>query len=418
MIPFSEHLDTVLAAAKPLEVERLPLSDALGCILAEGIVSRVDLPGFDNSGMDGYAVRYDDVKAASETSPVRLRVVADVPAGSGDDPAIPAGTCARIMTGAAVPTQADTVVPLEATTLGTAIDETAAAAIDVVSVKGPGAHVRRAGEDIRSGTQLLPAGTRLGARALATIAAAGIGEVPVYRRPRVAVVATGDELLEPPASGADSTAGAASLPARGQLFDSNTPLMALLAEEAGAEVVGMFRAGDARDGLAEVIASACANADVVVTTGGVSVGAFDVVRLTLADRGVSFPKVAMQPGKPQGFGVIDGALVFCLPGNPVSALASFEAFVRPALHRLRSESGPVRTTRKAVAGEDWASPAGRMQFMPIRWVGAEAVVPAHSGGSGSHMVGRIALAEGLAVVPADRTAVHAGDSLEVWEILP
>ncbi len=425
MIPVDEHLEAVLTASDPLPPRRVSLQDAHGCILAESVSARVDLPGFDNSAMDGYAVRFDDVAAASTDAPVSLRVVADIPAGCGDDPALSPGACARIMTGAPVPSSADTIVPFESTTLGTAVAETPPEVVEVTRPGTRGAHIRRAGEDMRAGTQLLPAGVTLTARALATVAAAGVSEVAVTARPRVAVIATGSELIDPSAAAiASETAAdaevrgdASATPPRGQLFDSNTPMVSLLAAEAGAEVVGTFRADDSGESLLRVITSACANADVVITTGGVSVGAFDVVRLHLAERGVRFTKVAMQPGKPQGFGRVDGALVFCLPGNPVSALVSFEAFVRPALRRLRGEVGPLRESREAVAGEAWSSPQGRMQLMPIRWVGADTVVPAHSGGSGSHMVGRIALAEGLAVVPPDRAAVRAGDRLEVWEIL-
>lgn len=412
LIPLEAHLAQVLAKVTPREPLRVPLLEAHGCVLAAPVIARVSLPGFDNSGMDGYAVRYADVQDARETAPVRLRVVGDVPAGSSADPALAPGTCARVMTGAPIPHDADAVVPFEATTLGTAVTENAAETIDVTSVKGPGAHIRRAGEDIAEGTELLAAGTELGARAIATLAAGGVGEVEVVRRPRVAVIATGDELLDPTA-----TDVAALTPARGQLYDSNTPLMALLAKEAGAEVIGVFRTDDSGEHLLEVVEAACERADVVITTGGVSVGAFDVVRLRLSDRGVNFTKVAMQPGKPQGFGQIGNALVFCLPGNPVSAMASFEAFVRPALRRMRGELGPTHDSRMAVVGEEWRTPAGRAQLMPVRWTDGDTIVPAHSGGSGSHMVGRIARADGLAVVPADCELVRVGDQLEVWEML-
>ncbi len=413
MIPFSDQLIRVLDAAMTAQTEkspvRLPLPEALGLVLAEDVHTTVALPGFDNSAMDGFAVRREDILKASPDSPVSLRVVADIPAGSGLNPPLAPGECARIMTGSPVPSDADAVVPFEKTVQGTNVGVTAAATAEVTEVPKPGANIRLAGEDAPAGALVAKAGDRLGARILSGIAAAGIAEVAVYGRPRVAVITTGYEVIAP--------GGALEY---GQIFDSNTTLVAGLVAESGAEVAVQEHVGDGNDEFADAVARAVeAKVDVIVTTGGVSVGAFDVVRLTLAeDSGVRFDKVAMQPGKPQGFGRLpSGPLVFALPGNPVSVFTSFEAFVKPALSILATAEF-TRRESTAVAVERWGTPPGRMQLMPVRFAAPGEVVRATAGGSGSHLVSRLAAAEALALVPAEASEVQPGDRLTIWEILP
>lgn len=403
--PLTEHLDLVLQQARPLTPVKMPLHSALGCYLAEDVRSAIDLPTADNSAMDGYAVRLDERLPA----PAEFPVVADVPAGAHIDPPLQHGECARIMTGAPVPTAATAVVPLEATDLGTAITAEPPKQIRVTTPPRSGAHIRRRGEDLRCGDRVAAAGDLLGARRLSALAACGVAEVLAHPRPRVVIVSTGDELVDP------------GMPLqRGQLYDSNRVLLQGLLAESGAEVVDAIRADDSGSGLLTALEQAAQRADVIITTGGVSVGAFDVVRLELTRSNwqVEFTRVAMQPGKPQGFGhAPSGALLFALPGNPVSVFASFEAFVRPALARLAGSRGPIHQTLSAIAATGWRTSAARAQLMPVRWVDAQRVAPATERGSGSHLVARLAAAEGLALIPATVEQVLPGDELTIWRIL-
>ncbi|MGO3326184.1 molybdopterin molybdotransferase MoeA [Gordonia sp. (in: high G+C Gram-positive bacteria)] len=396
MITVAEHRDRVLAETTPTPVVTVCLADAAGLVLAADVASRWPTPLFDNSGMDGYAVR-----AADAGEGAVLRVVADVPAGSGADPAIGVGEAARIMTGAPVPSDADAVVPLEHTDLGTVITAEVPATITITRAPRVGAHVRRAGEDSAAGVVAVAAGQNLGPWQLSSIASAGHTMVPVHRAPRVAVISTGSELIDP-----------AGEPARGQIPESNSVLLAAAVRAAGADVVRVVTVTDDETALRALLDDV--DADAVILSGGASVGAFDVVKAVLDGTGtVTFGPVAMQPGKPQGFGTdASGRLVFGLPGNPVSVAATFEAFVRPALLAMagRSDIDRPRVTRTAATG--WRCPAGRTQFLPAVLDG-DTIRPATAGGSGSHLVTSLALAHALAVVPAETDQVNEGDAVEV-----
>ena len=400
-----EHLDVILAAVTATPAETLPLAEARGRTLREPVTAAVDIPVFDNSAMDGFAIRYADAAAAAMDAPVHLTVVADLPAGTDLDPPLAPGQAARIMTGSPVPTDADAIVPFEDTAGGLA---DSLGEIAVLRAPKPAAHIRRRGSDLRTGDVVVPAGTELTPLQLSAAAAAGVAEVVVARRPRVAVVATGSELVPP---------GAALR--RGQIPESNSELLAGLAAEAGAEVV-LRRTVDDTDAafLAVLTAAADAGAEVVITSGGVSAGAFEVVKNALAGSDVAFVKVAMQPGKPQGFGrLAGGALLFGLPGNPVSSAVSFETFVRPALLRMQGRDRIHRPVLRLPAATGWRTPPGRRQYLPAaidradpaRWT----VAPATAGGSGSHLAGGLARAEAYAVVPAEVDAVEAGDLVDV-----
>ena len=404
LVRVQEHLETVLSGVAPLRrVEQVRLADAAGRTLAASVDALVDLPPFDNSAMDGYAVRRADAAAAGPGTPVVLDVVADLPAGSAADVPIGPGQAARIMTGALIPPGADAVVPVERTDGGT--DEVA-----IYAAPRPAQHIRRRGEDLRGGDRVLPAGVVLDARRVAAAAAAGLAELPVTARPRVSVVATGSELVEP---GAPLE--------RGRIHDSNSLLLAALVAEAGCLVSEVLRLPDDPQRLREWIARR-ADCDVVVFAGGVSVGAHDVVRHVLAEFGtVAFPRIAMQPGKPQAFGTLPGGTpVFGLPGNPVSVAVSFEAFVRPALLRMLGRAEVRRPTRRAVAEVGWRSPSDRRQYMPVvlgepddAHDGLPAVRPATAGGAGSHLVGGLAAADGYAIIPEHVDGVAAGDLVDV-----
>lgn len=401
----AEHRDAVLALVAPLGTERCPVGAALGRVLGEPLVASGQLPHWDCSAMDGYAVRAADAAGAGALGgtpagavPVVLTVVGEVAAGSAAAPEVGPGQAVRIMTGAPVPPGADAVVPVEDTDGG----------LDQVAVRrapAPGAHVRRAGEDVRPGEVVLVAGQLLGPAALAAAASVGVTELVVRRRPRVAVVSTGSELVP---------AGVALR--RGQIHDSNSTLLAASAAAAGAEVVGIGSVVDDVAALRAELARHDGTVDLVVTSGGVSVGAYDVVKELLAP-GVAFVTVAMQPGKPQGAGLLPGGTpVLCLPGNPVSAHVSFEVFVRPVLRRLAGAARLDRPTVLARAAAGWRPPAGRAQYMPVVLdEGSDGLLarPAVAGGSGSHLVAGLARADGLAVVPQGTDVVDPGTQVVV-----
>ena len=354
--------------------------------------ANVDVPGFDSSAMDGFAVR--DLAA-----PATLRVIADLPAGTELDPRMDAGEAARIMTGAPVPTDATAVVPFEDTELGLA------GGLDAVTVfaapQGPGAHIRRRGSDVREGELVVSEGVRLTAARLGAIAAAGVPTVWVSRPPRIAVVSTGSE-LQP----------AGEPLRRGQIPESNSVLLAGLAEESGAEIVLRTSVGDDGDGPRQAIAAAeAAGADIVVFSGGVSAGAYEVVKNTLGDL-MRFDRVRMQPGKPQGFGrTLAGTLLFGLPGNPVSAAVSFELFVRPTIRALEGDTDLGRETLRVALAEGRRARPGRVQYVPVRlgrsdparWI---AIPTAH----GTRGLGD---ADALAVIPASDRDLEAGELVTV-----
>ncbi|MGR6740584.1 molybdopterin molybdotransferase MoeA [Microbacterium sp. F1-18] len=402
-----EQLADVLATVRPLPTRTAGLADAAGRVLREAAVARGGIPDFDNSAMDGFAVRFADVASASTEQPVDLAVVADLPAGTADDPRLRAGETARIMTGAPVPSGADTIVPFEDTAGG--LDDSLTTARVLTAPARRGVFVRRAHDDIRPGDTVLEAGVLLGARQLAALAAADIARVTVSHAPRVVVISTGSELVEP---------GRPRM--RGQIPESNGLLLEALARQAGAVVVRRVHVDDGGAAFRREIAAATtgdARADVVITSGGVSAGAYEVVKTELGDA-LRFSRVAMQPGKPQAFGVLpSGTLVFGLPGNPVSAAVSFEVFVRPALLALQGRSDLYRPALRLPASESWRTPPGRRQYLPavidrsdpVRW----SVHPATPGGSGSHLAGALALAEAYAVVPAETVAVEPGDLIDV-----
>lgn len=397
LLSVEAYLAELLRLVRPDQrSERVHLSDALNRVVAAPVTSRVSIPAFANSGMDGYAVRYADVAAV----PVLLRVVGDVPAGSPEDPPAGPGECVRIMTGAALPGFADSVVPVEDTDAGTGT-------VQVFRVPAiPGAHVRGAGEDISAGDPVAAAGDRLTPARLGALAAAGCTHVEVRPRPVVLVAATGDELV---ADGAQLR--------RGQIYESNSvALTAALARDGARPVRGPVLR-DQADLVIEWLDHFAPSADLVVLTGGVSVGAYDVVRDVLTSHaGGTFRHVRMQPGKPQGWGLWPGGTpVVALPGNPLSAALSYEVLVRPLLDRLLG--CPPLPDLTAVAATGWRSPAGRRQLQPVRISsspdGRLLAQPAHTGGSASHLVTSLAAADGIAIVAEDVTEVAPGDLVSV-----
>lgn len=402
MISGAEHLAGVLALLPPARSERVPLASALGRHLVEEVVSTVELPPFDNSAMDGYAVRSADVSTAAPGAPVVLPVLGDIAAGAVPGAlTVGPGSVARIMTGAPMPPGADAVVPVEATDGG----------VERVSIREPapvGQHVRRRAGDVQRGRTVLAGDGRvLSPGRVALAAASGVCEVVVGARPRVAVVSTGDELVP-----------VGQVPGEGQIVDSNSLMLALLVTAAGAEVAVRTSARDDEASVAATLAEAGDTADLVITTGGVSMGAYDTVKQVLSSSGAGrFSKVAMRPGMPQGSGRVGsrGTPVITLPGNPVSALVSFHVFVLPALAALGGASvdasrwpDPLGRGTEAVAGEEWPSAAHKVELTRVR-VDERRIC--RSGGQGSHMLGALAEATHLAVVPAEVERVHVGDVL-------
>ena len=391
-----EHRAVVAALLPPTGVEDVPLAQARGRVLAADVVAAVSLPSFDNSAMDGYAVRAAELAAAV---PVELPVAADIPAGRTDVPALEPGTVARIMTGAPMPAGADAIVPVEETDGG--VDR-----VLIRTAPEPGAFLRHVGEDVRAGDVVLEAGTVLGAPQIGVAAAVGSATLPVRRRPVVLVLSTGSELVAP---------GTPLLP--GQIYESNGPMLAAAVEEAGgvAELL-RFVPDDVDQFLGVLRERVKEGVDLVLTSGGVSAGAYEVVKDAFTGRGVEFVRVAMQPGGPQGAGRVDdldGVAVVTLPGNPVSSQVSFEVFVRPALRAAMGHPHPDRPNVAAALGERLTSPAGRRQFRrgivdavhgSVREVGTAA----------SHMLGSLARADCLIVVPEDVTELAADTVVDVW----
>ncbi|MCL7495399.1 molybdopterin molybdotransferase MoeA [Streptomyces sp. MCA2] len=417
----AEHLEDVLSKIAPLDPIELQILEAQGCVLVEDITVPVALPPFDNSSMDGYAVRAADVEGATEEAPVALTVIGDVAAGSGELPEVGPGQAARIMTGAPLPPGAQAVVPVEWTDGGTgegpaatmrahsAAPQDAAGEVRVHRPAAAGAHIRARGSDVTEGEPALRAGTVLGPSQIGLLAAIGRGTVKVRPRPRVVVMSTGSELVQP---------GEALGP--GQIHDSNSFQLTAAARAAGAIPYRVGAVADDAETLRSTLEDQLIRADILVTSGGVSVGAYDVVKETLTalsaeDGTVEFRKLAMQPGKPQGFGLIgpDRIPLLALPGNPVSSYVSFELFVRPAIRALMGLPEVHRPTTPARCTDAIASsPQGKRQFLRGSY-DADAGTVTPVGGAGSHLIKAMAHANALIIVPEETTEVAAGADVDV-----
>lgn len=405
-VPVDEHRRAVLDAASELPVMAVPLRKATGLYLADDVAAAVALPLWHNSAMDGYAVRAADTAGAAPGSAVELRIIGEVAAGDGVEPRLERGTAVRIMTGAPVPSSADAVIPVEQTVADVVGAAWAEHRVLVQREVVPGAHVRRRGEDAAVGSLLAHSGERLGARRIAALAAAGVSGVSVRRRPRVAVIATGAELHT----------GSGPLE-RGQIPESNSVLIAGLLAEEGIEPVSVSVCDDDAEGFAARLAELAGEVDAVITTGGVGPGLHDIVRIALAiEPDVRAVRVAVKPGQPQCFGRLrGGAMIFALPGNPVSAAVSYELFVRPALLRMQGAGRMHRPSVPAVADHGWRGSAERTQVLPVRIRSTPHGLrcsPAVDARGYSHAVGGHGAADGYAIVEPGRGDVSAGETVE------
>ncbi len=415
MISVEEALAYVLKHFHALEPERVPMLDALDRVLAEDIVADINVPPFNNSAMDGYAVRAADIAGASNESPVTLRVIGDVAAGHTASRAVERGTAMRIMTGAPLPSGADTVVRFEETSEGV---ETRAmgksrSAVDILKGMQRGDNVRGAGEDIHAGEVVLPQGMIVRAAEIGVLASLGKKLVSVHRRPRVAILATGDELV-----------AIDELITPGKIRNSNEYSNAAAVLKAGGIPV---RLGIARDNIADLTAKIRAgldaNADLFLTSAGVSVGDYDMVKDVLNAEGeMHFWQVKMKPGKPLAFGILRGPStssgrdvpLLGLPGNPVSAMISFEVFARPAILTMLGKTKLARPTVRAVLQEDVSNTAERRNFIRVVVEKRESGCTARTTGEqGSGILTSVSRANGLLVIPEDVTLVRKGEAVDV-----
>lgn len=402
-LSIEEHRARLEAGLRPRGTTTRPLDECLGLTLVSRVDARIPVPPFTNSAMDGFAVRHEDVARARPQHPVTLPVIADIPAGDPAATPLRPGTAERIMTGAALPAGADTVVRVEETDHRPGQTEPPAR-VQIRQAPEAGANVRHAGENVPAGAPVLDAGVRLDAAAVSAAAAVGHTALEVFPRPRVGVLATGSELRE---------AGDPLAP--GQIPDSNSHLLAGLVREADCELVEVGRVPDDPDRFLGLLAEWPA-LDLLVTAGGISEGAYEVVRQGLQGPDAQFHHVSQQPGGPQGLATVRvggrPTPVLCLPGNPVSVWVSFHVYVAGALRVLAGRSTTTApATSRVVAAAGWTSPARKTQFVPVIRNGEE-VRPVHRLGSGSHLVASLPRADGLAVVPVGVAAVEPGTELD------
>jgi molybdopterin molybdotransferase len=411
-LSLEEARERILAEVHALPPAEALLADALRRVVAAEVRSLLTLPPWDNSAMDGFAVRSADVATAAPDTPVRLRVVGEAAAGHLPTAEVGEGTAVRVLTGGLLPAGADAVVPVEDTDVPPGV----AALPEAVAVRVPaaaGRHVRTVGSDLRAGVVVLEPGATVTPAAVAVLAATGHASVMVHRHPRVAIVSTGDELVP-----VGEVPGPASIP------DSNGESLAAQVRDLGAEAIRLGIARDDREDIRERLREGVAQADVVIASGGVSVGAHDLVKEALTELGeLRLWRVAIQPGKPLAFGrttAPDGhpVLLFGLPGNPVSSFVTFELFVRPAIRTLAGRRDPDgRSHVRAELDEEVQSPPGRRSFLRVRLESNDPDGGRYrartAGGQGSHVLSALAVADGLAIVPEAVTSLPAGAEVEV-----
>jgi molybdopterin molybdotransferase len=396
----------VLEPMRPLPAEEVAVADGVGRVTARDLAARLPVPLFDNSAMDGFAVRAADLAGASAAHPVTLTVAEGARAGDHRPVPIRPGEAVRVMTGAPLPAGADVVVPIELTVAGRFTGDATVTLWPPVK-----SNIRRAGEDVAAGASLLPAGATLTARGLALLAATGHSTVAVHRRPRVAVVSSGDELAGASRPFGDERDAAACV-----IPDSNAVYLIAAARSLGCEVTGVHRAGDTEEALRAALDAASQDADVIVSTGGLGAGTHDLLgRLAAASPGGMLARVAMRPGRPQAHGSWGGVPWLALPGTPTAAFVSFEAFVRPVLDRLAGRA-TTDTSGAEVVSSGWAGSAGAVRYVPLAVTDhgdGVSVTPVGTPGAASHALSAMFTAPLIGVVGADIDDVIAGQLLPV-----
>jgi molybdopterin molybdotransferase len=408
LLSVDQARERILSHLQPVAMETLPLAECSYRVLAGDIAATNDLPPFDNSSMDGFAVRAGDVESATTDAPRSLHVVADIPAGSHPTFFLAAGQAARIMTGAQVPAGADAVVPVEDTNFNARDAGTPAPGeVQVFKSAQPGWNIRPRGMDILSGQIILQKGRLLKPQDLGLLAMLGFANVPVFRKPRVALFSSGDELLSPDA-----------LLEEGKIRDSNSFTLAALVEGAGAEVIRLGVAKDNPDSVQALLEKAIdSNVDLILSSAGVSVGAFDFVKQVIESNGsLDFWRVNMRPGKPLAFGEYKGISFLGLPGNPVSAFVGFEVFVRPALGKMSGRSNGNWPTVRVRCAEQIDSD-GRESYLRAQVQTEDgAFVARLTGHQGSGNLHSLVQANALLIIPAGVKCVPAGHEVDAWLI--
>ncbi|OFW58757.1 MAG: hypothetical protein A2W01_01305 [Candidatus Solincola sediminis] len=397
MLNVDEARNHVLESVGKLPLIEVPLLESLGLVLGEDIIAKDDIPPFDNSAMDGYALRQRDIEGTSEGKPVSLRVTGDLPAGKAPTDSVAEGEAVRIMTGAPVPAGADTVVPVELT-------RAAAGSVLILEELAAGANIREAGEDVKVGQIVIAARTLVGPSEMGMMASLGCAKVKCFRRAVIGIISTGDELLP---------VGEELRP--GKIRDSNSYTVYGMVKEAGAEPLRLGIVADQAGALEKTILDSVDLVDVFVTSGGVSVGDYDMVKDVLGKIGeMNFWKVAMRPGKPQAFGQIRGKPLFGLPGNPVSVMVSFEQFVRPALLKMMGRAQIYRPQVKAILDSPIGRKRGRAEFIRViaEWRDGGYRVRV-TGPQGSGILNSMVKGNALAILPEDTGRLEAGEEVTI-----
>jgi len=397
MITVEEALDTILAHVETMGQEKVSILEALTRVIGEDIHAPRHIPPFDNSGMDGYAVRAENVRAASEAHPLQLEVIDDVPAGFRSKKALTDGQAIRIMTGAPMPVGADTVVPVEET-------KKEGNTVHILKAFPRGDNVRQAGEDVRKGDLIISRGDVIRPAEVGMLASVGRSFVSVYQRPTVAILCTGEELAD-----VDEPLGDI------KIVSSNSYTLAAQVKDCGAIPIQLGIARDRKEEIKEKLGQGI-RADVLISSAGVSVGDYDFVKDALSELGMDmmFWKVAMKPGKPLVFGTIQSKPVFGLPGNPVSSMVAFEQFVRPSLLKMMGHRQIFRPIIEAVLRNDIRKEPGRRHYIRALVSFEEnrySVTP--TGAQGSGILRSMVRANGLIVIPEDREIVRAGENVRV-----
>jgi molybdopterin molybdotransferase len=397
VISVKEATSAILREITLLGTERISIIAALGRVLAEDIHSPFNIPPRDNSAMDGYAVRYSDIKGATAQNPARLKILGDIPAGYSASQPVGSGETFRIMTGAPLPAGTDTVVMQEDTASHDGM-------VEIYTACAASSNIRRAGEDIKTGDRVVTAGSVLRPAHIGVLSSIKKSFVTVYQKPRVAILSTGDELVDVDEDLAD-----------GKIVSSNSYSLQALVLDSGGIPVSLGIAQDTRESLRKKFSEGL-HADMIISSGGVSVGDYDYVKEVLKDIGLEmkFWKVAMRPGNPLAFGTIGGKPAFGLPGNPVSAMVSFEQFVRPSIRKMSGHRYLFRPVIEATALEALSLKQGKRYFLRCRVTRRNGqYVVTTTGEQGSGILMSMAHANGLMIIPEDTERVQAGDRVQV-----